>query len=426
MNNFENINNTPEKEDKIKTIPENAKNLSVEEAFKHKHVILGVNECFEKTKINLFDNFISFYTDSYEASQEEQERVRQKLQDNMHNVRFDPAFFLIMGAKDHESLAAYIPEFKTIFFPDMKTYKNIEISLHEITHSIGSIENKSDGSKIEDYKIYHALNEGITEKMTVEMTGKKKEGYSPNVKCAQIIDAITGGKVNKAFQENDVNQIKEAYDEQVSPGAFEKLVFNIHGVENVFKKINKANITVLKFEEENDTNSAEFIKKYDAIKNIIGEEEKLRLNFSKEKTPESKEKYLTQTDKTDEGLKQFKDEIIDYVFAKECLLEYNNGKNLDLICERLANTFDKHFGILVNKSNSREEQMEIMQMICNIQASFNFSEKKINVLEVVIKENLLKLYEKMTRVEPSENLNVYEELGVKHNLKWLNNKRLPL
>ena len=70
--------------------------------------------------------------------------------------------------------------------------------------------------------------------------------------------------------------------------------------------------------------------------------------------------------------------------------------------------------------------MEIMQMICNIQASFNFSEKKINVLEVVIKENLLKLYEKMTRVEPSENLNVYEELGVKHNLKWLNNKRLLL
>jgi hypothetical protein len=55
-------------------------------------------------------------------------------------------------------------------------YKNLEISLHEITHSIGSINNKPDGSKIEDYEIYSALNEGITEKMTVEMTGKKKEG----------------------------------------------------------------------------------------------------------------------------------------------------------------------------------------------------------------------------------------------------------
>lgn len=371
----------------------------------------------------MFDNFVSFYTASYGASSEEQERIKQKLQDNMYAVRFDPAFFLLMFAQDHNSAAMYAPELKTMFFPDMKTYRNIEISLHEIIHSFGSIDTKSDGSKIENYTIYKALNEGITEKMTVEMTGKKKEEYSPNVKCTQIIDAITDGKLNEAFQENDVNKIKEAYDEQVSPGAFEELVYKIHGVENTFREINKANITAFKFEEENNVNSTEFIKQYYTIKKIIDEEENLRLNYLKERIPESKEKYLIQSDKTDKALKEFKDQIVDYVFAKECLSKYDNGKNLDLICDRLASVLNKHFSIIINKSSSDEDQMKMMQKICNIQASFDFSENKINVLLDVIKENMFKLYRKITQAEPLEDLDVYKELGIKHNLKWLNNAR---
>lgn len=421
MEKFENINNQPEKEDKLKMIPEDFNNLSIEEAFKRKHVVFEVDECFEKTGINLFDNFISFYAKSYEAIPEDQERIKQKLQDNMYAIRFDPAFFLLMCAKDHESSAIYIPEFKTIFFPDMKTYKNMEISLHEITHSIGSINKKPDGSKIEDYEIYRGLNEGITEKMTVEMTGKKKEGYSPNVKCAQIIDVITGEKVNDAFQENDVNQIKEVYDKQISAGAFEELVFKINGIENILKEINESNFKVFNFEEQNDVNSAEFIQKYDTVKNIIDEEENMRSNSLKEKTQESKEKYLAQTYITDEKLKQFKDEIIDYIFARERLLKYDNGKNLDLICENLANILDKHFSILIDKSNSYEDQIEVIQKICNIQASFDFSDNKINVLENVIKENLIKVYEKMTNTELEENFDIYKKLAIKHNLKWLNN-----
>ena len=326
-----------------------------------------------------------------------------------------------MCAKDHDSLAMYISEFKTIFFPDMKTYKNTEISLHEITHSIGSIINKPDGTKIEHPELYKELNEGITEKMTVEMIGKKKEFYSPNVKCAQIIDIITDNKVNEAFQENNINKIKEAYDKQVSPGSFEDLALNIHGIENIFKEINKNKITIFEFEDKNDVSSAEFIKKYDAIKKIIDEEEGKRLDYLKEKTPEKLEKYSTQVDKTDEELKHFKEEVIDYVFAKESLSKYDDEKNLNLICKRLAKTLDKHFHTLIDKSNSYEEQMDLVQKICNIQASFDFSENKINVLEDVLKENLMNLYVKMTNIAPETDLDIYKKLGIKHNLRWLSN-----
>lgn len=421
MEKFENINNISEKEDKLKMIPEDFNNLPVQEAFRIKHVVFEANECFEKTKLNLFNDFISLYKKSYGASLEEQEKIKQKLQDNIYSVRFDPAFFLLMGVKDHNSSAMYIPDFKTVFFPDMKTYKNIEISLHEITHSIGSINNKPDGSKIEDSEIYVALNEGITEKMTVEMTGKKNEAYSPNVKCAQIIDIITEGKANEAFQKNDIDCLEKNYDEQINDGAFKDLVFNIHGIENILKEINKSNNVIFDFEEENDVNSAEFIEKYDAIKRIIDEVENIRLDFLKDKTEESKEKYLTQSDLTDEELKKFKDEIIFYVFAKECISKYDNGKNIDLICGRMANTLDKHLSALIDKSNTLEEQRELMQKFCNIQESFNFSENKINVLSRVIKDNLIKLYQKITSATPEENLDIYKKLGIKHNLKWLNN-----
>lgn len=410
------------KDDKLITIPEDFNTLPVEEAFKCKHVVFDVNECFEKTKINLFDNFISFYLKSYNTNQEKINETKNKLKDNIYKIRFDPAFFILMSVKDHSAEAMYIPEFKTMFFPDMKTYKNLEISLHEITHSIGSINNKPDGSKIEDYEIYRGLNEGITEKMTVEMTGKKNEAYSPNVKCAQIIDVITEGKANDAFQKNDINLLEKNYDEKINDGAFEDLVINIHGIENVFKEISKSNNVIFDFEEENDVNSTEFIEKYDAIKQIIDEEESLRLKYREDKKEENKEKYLAQTDKTDGELKKFKDEIINYVFAKECISKYDNGKNIDLICERVSNTFNKQLTVLIDKSNTYEEQIEIMQKFCNIQESFNFSEKKINVLENVIKTNTLKLYEKMTNEKPEENVDIYKKLGIKHNLKWLNSK----
>jgi len=52
MEKLENVSNVPEKENKLMLIPEDFNNLSVEEAFKHKHVVFEVNECFEKTKIN--------------------------------------------------------------------------------------------------------------------------------------------------------------------------------------------------------------------------------------------------------------------------------------------------------------------------------------------------------------------------------------
>ena len=416
MNNLENISNSPEKEDKLKSIPNNADDLSVEEAFKHKHVVFEINECFEKTNINLFDNFVSSYTASYEASPEEQERIRQKLQDNIYAVRFDPAFFLL-----HESLASYIPELKTMFFPDMKSYKNVEVSLHEITHSIGSIINKADGTKIENYETYKELNEGITEKITVEITGNKKEEYSPNVKCVQIIDMIIGGKVNEAFQKNDINQIREAYDKQVLPGSFEELAVELCDIRSTFKKINKDNITVFEFEGENDVNSIEFIKNYDSIKEISNKEENLRLNYLKEKTLESKEKYLSQADKSDEDLKQFKVEVVNYVLAKESLSKYDNGKNLNLICEELASTLNKHFHTLIDKSNDHEGQIDLAQKICNIQASFDFSENKIDVLEDILKNSLTDLYVKMTNKVPGVDLDIYKKLGIKHNLKWLNN-----
>lgn len=417
MEKFENINIL--EKDKLKMIPEDFNDLPVEEAFKIKHVVLEANECFEKTKINLFNNFIFLYKKSYGASSEEQEKIKQKLQDNIYSVRFDPAFFLLMSAKDHNSSAMYIPNLKTVFFPDMKTYKNIEISLHEITHSIGSINNKSDGSKIDDYEIYTALNEGITEKMTVEMTGKKNEGYSPNVKCAQIIDIITAGKVNEAFKKNDIDCLEKTYDEQIYDGSFKDLAFNIHGIENIFKEINKSNNIISDFEEENDVNSAEFIEKYDAIKRTINEEENLRLNYLKDKTERNKEKYLSQADLTDKELKKFKDKIIFYVFARECILKYDNGKNIDLICERMADTLNKHLTVLIDKSNTPEEQNELMQKFCNIQESFNFSENKINILENVMKDNLIKLYQKITGTMSGENIDIYKKLGIQHNLKWL-------
>ena len=259
--------------------------------------------------------------------------------------------------------------------------------------------------------------------MAVEMIGKKKEGYSPNVKCAQFIDIMTDGKINEAFQENDIDRLEKIYDEQINDGAFKDLVFNIHGIENTFKEINKSNNVILDFEEENDVNSVEFIKKYDAIKQIIDEEENLRLNSLKEKTKESKEKYLAQTDKTDEKLKEFKDEIINYVFAKECISKYDDGKNIDLICERMANSFDKHLGVLIDKSTTQEEQIKIIQKLCNIQESFNFSENKITVLENVITANAVKLYEKITNTKVDGKINVYEKLGIQHNLNWLNNTK---
>jgi len=420
MEKLENINNnTSDKENKLAMVPEDFNNLSVEEAFKHKHVVFEVNECFEKTKINLFNNFISFYAKSYEADSEKQKEIKQKLEDNIYAIRFDPAFFLLWNM-DNNTLAGYIPEFKTLFLPDIKTYKNPEIYIHEVTHSIGSICINAVGSKIEDNKFYSALNEGITEKMTVEMIGKKKEGYSPNVKCAQIIDEITGGKVNDAFQKHDVDNIREVYDKQINDGAFEDLVFNIYGIENIFKEINKSNNIIFDFEQENDVDSVEFIKKYDAIKQIIDEEEKLRLNYLKEKTKESKEKYLVQTDRAHEELKNFKDEIVYYVFAKECISKYDNGKNIDLICERMASSLDKHLITLVDKSNTQEEQSKIMQKLCNIQATFNFSENKILILENVVKANGRKLYEKMTNSNIEEDVDVYEKSGIQHNLKWLN------
>lgn len=422
MEKLENVSNVPEKENKLMLIPEDFNNLSVEEAFKHKHVVFEVNECFEKTKINLFNNFISLYTKSYGAGLEEQEKVKQKMEDNIYAIRFDPAFFLLRSM-DVNSLAGYIPEWKTLFFPDMKTYKNPEIYAHEVTHSIGSICVNAEGAKIEDHEIYNALNEGITEKMAVEMIGKKKEGYSPNVKCAQFIDIMTDGKVNEAFQKNDIDCLEKIYDEQINDGAFKDLVFNVHGIENTFKEINKSNNVVFDFEEENDVNSIEFIKKYDAIKQIIDEEENLRLNSLKEKTKESKEKYLAQTDKTDEKLREFKDEIINYVFAKECISKYDNGKNINLICERMANSFDKQLSILIDKSNTREEQIKIMQKLCNIQASFNFSESKIPVLENVITTNAVKLYEKITNAKVDGKINVYKKLEIQHNLNWLNNTK---
>jgi hypothetical protein len=190
MKKLENISNVPKEEDKLKMIPEDFNNLSAEEILRHKHVVFEVNECFEKTKINLFNNFISSYTKSYQIDLEKQEKIKQKLENNIYAIRFDPALFLLTST-DANSSVMYISEFKTLFFPDMKNYENPEIYTHEVTHSIGSIYVDADGSKIENYKIYNELNEGITEKMTVEMTGKRNEVYSPSVKCAQIIDAIT-------------------------------------------------------------------------------------------------------------------------------------------------------------------------------------------------------------------------------------------
>jgi len=423
---MENFINTSENQaekiiDKLTMIPEDFNTLSVEEAFNHKHTVFEINECFEKTKINLFDNLITFYEKSYETDKEELSKIKLKLEKGIYAIRFDPAFFLLMSAKDHGAEAMYVSDLKTLFFPDMNSYKNLEISLHEITHSIGSINIKPDGSKIEDYEIYVALNEGITEKMTVEMTDKKNEGYSPNVKCAQIIDAITGGKVNEAFQKNDIDYLEKSYDKQIDDGAFKDLAFNIHGIENTFKEISKSNDIVFNFKEENDINSVEFIKKYDIVKQIIDEEENLRLNFLKNKTGESKGKYLVQADKTDDELKKFQDEIVNYVFAKECISKYDNGKNIDLICERLANTFENHLTTLINKSNTHEEQMQTMQKFCNIQESFNFSINKIKALENVIRANTIKLYKKMTNIVPEETVDVYKKLVIQHNLKWLNN-----
>lgn len=424
MKNFENINNTSEKEDKLKNIPENISNLSVEEIlenFKNKHVVFDVDKCFEKTGLNLFDNFVSSYAESYEASSEDQEKVRQKLENNICSVRFDPALFLIlMAQRDYKSDAMYIPELKTIFFSDLKSYKNTEISLHEVTHAIGSINNNPDGSKIDFYQEYNPLNEGITEKMTVEMTGKKNEVYSINVKCAQIIDAIIDNKVNDAFQENNVNKIEEAYDKQISSGAFNKLAYNIFGVKNIFHEINQAEITVFEFEEKYDTNRVDLVEKYDAINNIVRKEKNAAQDYQQEKTPENKEKYLNQVEETDGELEKFNDEIISYVFAKDSLLKYDQGRNLDLIYKNLIDEINKHFGILIDKSNSYEEQMEVIQKICNIQASFDFSENKISSLEEIIKENLFKLYTKMTNKKSEENVDIYNELGVKNNLKWLN------
>jgi hypothetical protein len=414
------VSNIPEKENKLAMIPEDFNALSVEEAFKHKHVVFEVNECFENTKINLFNDFISSYTKSYRSGPEEQKEVKQKMENNIYVIRFDPAFFLLWNTDDN-ALAGYIPELKTLFLPDMKTYKNPEIYTHEVTHSIGSICVNSEGLKIEDYEIYNALNEGITEKMTVEMICKKKEGYSPNVKCAQVIDVITGGKANEGFLKNDVGLIKEAYDKEISEGAFEDLVFNTHGIENTFKEINKYRNEIFDFEDKNDVNSAEFIKNYDAIKQLIDNEDNARLIYKENKTEENKEKYSTEMNKTDEELKKFKDEIVNYVLAKEYVKKYDNGGNIDLICERMANSFDRHLSILINKSNTQEEQRKIMQKFCNIQASFDFSENKIPVLENVIKTSIIKLYEKMTNTTLTKNINIYEKLGIQHNLNWLNN-----
>lgn len=421
MKNFENIGNASEKEDKLKMIPEDADNLSVEEAFKHKHIVLEINECFEKTKINLFNNFVSLYDKAYELKPEDKEDLKQKLYDNVYAVRFDPALFLVMATEKSKSAAAYIPELKTLFFPDMKAYKNMETSLHEITHSIGSIYNNPDGSKIEYYNMYTALNEGITEKITVEMTGKKDEAYAPNVKTAQIIDIITEGNTNEAFKNNDINYLEKSYNEQVGDGVFKDLVLKIHGIENTYKEIYESNNVIFDFQEENDINSAEFIKKYDAVKQIINAEESLRINYRDNKTEESKEKYLAQMSKTDNDLKKFEDKVVDYVLAKSTILKYNNGENIDLICKNLAQTFEKHFSSLIDKCNTLEEQRGLMQKFCNIQESFNFSKNKITALEKVLSDNSLKLYKKITGQEIEKNSDIFQKLEITHNLKWLDN-----
>ena len=58
MEKLENVSSVPEKENKLMLIPEDFNNLSVEEAFKHKHVVFEVNECFEKTKISVGHFFL--------------------------------------------------------------------------------------------------------------------------------------------------------------------------------------------------------------------------------------------------------------------------------------------------------------------------------------------------------------------------------
>ena len=390
-------------------IPEDSSTLSVEEAFKHKHVVFEAQECFEKTKINLFDNFASFYTKAYETDLTKLDEVKQKLEDEIYAVRFDPAFFLLKG-----SLAGYIPEYKTLFFPDMKTYKDPKIYVHEVTHSIGAIDRHADGTRIEDYKFYNEFNEGITEKMATEMTGNKKEAYSPYVKCAQIIDALTDGKVNDAFQKHDINIIKETYDQHVAEGSLQDLIFNMHGVGNTQKAIYRYSSDVIDFEEKNDMSLADFKQEYDAIKKVFSEDENVRLSGDKEK-------YSLQSEKTDTELAKFENAVVSYVIAKENILKYDNGKNINLICERMANTLNKHLEILVARGNNYEEQMDIMQKFCNIHATFNFSENKIEALENVVKTNTVKLYEKMTNLMPEGDVDIYKKLGIQHNLKWLNN-----
>lgn len=407
MGKFDYINNAPEKESVL--IPEDSNKLSVEEAFNYKHVVFEAHECFEKTKINLFDNFVSFYAKAYNTDLMKLDEVKQKIENEIYAVRFDPALFLLRG-----SLAAYMPKFKTLFFPDMKNYKNPEIYVHEITHSIGSITRRADGTRVEDHEFYNEFNEGITEKMGVEMTGKKKEEYSPHVKCASIIDAITDGKVNEAFQKYDIDIIKQIYDQQVGEGSLQGLIMNMHGVENTLKTTHKYHSDVIDFEEKNDISLAEFTQKYDSIKKIILEEENLRLSSNKEK-------YLAQTEKTDTELAKFDGEIVDYVMAKEHILKYDNGENINLICERMANNVGKHLEILISKSNTHVDQMNLMQKFCNVQASFDFSDKKIEVLENVVKTSAVKLYEKMTDERLEGDIDIYKKLGIQHNLQWLNN-----
>ena len=415
MEKFENtIKNPLEKDNKLEAIPEDFDKLSVEEAFKYKHIVFEAQECFDKTKINLFDNFTSSYAKAYETDSVKLAEVKQTMQDNIYAIRFDPKFFLLI-AQDKNSLAGYLEEYKTLMLPDMKTYKNPEVYTHELVHAIGCIYRNADFSKIEDYEIYNEFNEGITEKMTVEMMGKRKEAYSPQVKCVQIIDEISGGKVNDAFQKYDVDSIKELYDQKVAEGSLEDLIFNMHGVENTFKELRKYSYEVEDYEEKEDVNSAEFRQKYNTIKKIFSEEDEMRLSGDKEK-------YLRQTDKTDEELKKFENEIVDYVIAKEYVLKYDKAKKINLICKRMANTVDKHLGTLITKSDTLEEQKDVMQKFCNMEAMFNFSENKIEVLEEVIAKNKVKLYEKMTNRQSAENSNIYEKLGIKHNLKWLTNQ----
>lgn len=410
MEKFENTNTNPsDKDSKLAAIIEDFNKLSVDEAFRQKHIVFEVNECFEKTKINLFDNFISFYTKAYDTDLEDQSKIKQKLNDAIYAVRFDPALFLL-----RDSMAGYLVEYKTLCFPDMKSYKNPEIYTHEIIHSLGSIHQRADGSRIDDYEIYNAFNEGITEKMTTEMTGKRKEQYSPYVKCAQIIDAIAGYKVNYAFQEYDLSIIKEGYDKQINEGSFDDLIFRMHGIESTLKSINKYGYEAMDFEEKNDVNSVGFGQKYNAIKKILSEDDKIRLSGDKEK-------YLLQADQTDKELEKFENEVVNYVIAKEYTLKYDNGENINLICERMADTIDKHLEILINKSDTNEKKMDIMQKFCNIQAAFNFSENKIKVLERGIVTNMVKLYKKMTNMESAENIDVYAKLEIQHSLKWLAN-----